>query len=238
MTVLRTNDDTAPGTWFPDAPAPAWAVAGIAALLVAGGADVLRAALGEARFTEAGALELASAAGYLLALAVFAARALHPRHCWPVPVLLLAGAARELDLDKRLTDPGLLQARLYTGDAPLAVKLAGLAVVVAILAAAFVLVVRDGPGWVRALSAGARRAWWAVAALALAAASKSLDGVGRKLRPLGIEVAEVLDTAAALVEEVLELGIPIAIVLAMTARPAARARGGEDRGGGARADAR
>lgn len=238
MTAARPNDDIAPAAWFPDLAPPGWAVAGIAALLVAGASDVLRAGLGEARFSEGGALELASAAGYLLALAVFAARALRPGRCWPVPVLLLAGAARELDLDKRLTDPGLLQARLYTGDAPLAVKLAGLAVVLAILGAALVLVVRDGPGWVRALAAGARRAWWAAAALGLAIVSKSLDGVGRKLRPLGIEVTDALDTAAALVEEVLELGIPVAIVLAMTARPNARARGAEDRAGKARADAR
>ena len=194
---------------------PRWAVAGMALLVLAGLADVLRAALGEARFSEGGAIEMGSAAGYVLALAVLAARAPPLRTAWPAAALLLAAAARELDLDKRLTDPGLLQSRLYTGDAPLAVKLAGAAVVLAILAAALALALRDGPRWVRGLMAGARRAWWVAAALALAVVSKSLDGLGRKLRPLGIDVPATVDRAAALCEEVLELGIPLALILAL-----------------------
>ena len=215
MTFVRTGEDPSGAVRVPPEGLPAWAAAGMALLLLAGLADVVRAAFGEARFSEGGALEMASAAGYVLALAVLAARTPRLPAAWPTAVLLLAAAARELDLDKRLTDPGLLQSRLYTGDASLAVKLAGAAVVLAILAAALTLALREGPGWVRGLAAGARRAWWVAGALALAAVSKSLDGLGRKLRPLGIEVPDAIDRAASLCEEVLELGIPLTLILAL-----------------------
>ena len=223
MTVLRTDHDGPDGPWFPDRGLPGWAAAGIAVLLLAGALDAARALLADGRLTERGGLEVASAAGYALGLAVFAARAARPLAAWAVPVLLLAAAARELDLDKRLTDPGILQARLYTGDAPLAVKAAGLAAVLLVLAAAASLLAREGPGWMRALGAGARRAWWVAAALALALVSKSLDGIGRKLRPLGLDVPDAMNRAASFAEEALELGIPVALILAMTAGPSGAA---------------
>ena len=215
MTLVRTGEGASGAVRVPPEGLPPWAAAGMALLLLAGLADVVRAAFGEAGFSEGGALEMASAAGYVLALAVLAVRTPRLPAAWPAAVLLLAAAARELDLDKRLTDPGILQSRLYTGDAPLAVKLAGAAVVLAILAAAGTLARREGPRWVRGLAAGVRRAWWVAGALALAVVSKSLDGLGRKLRPLGIDVPATLDRAASLSEEVLELGIPVALLLAM-----------------------
>lgn len=211
MTFLRHNDDRSATV------VPPWVATGIALLLLAGAADVLRAALGVPHFAEDGPLEMASAAGYLLALAVLASRAAHRVAAWPVAVLLIAAAARELDFDKRFTEPGILQSRLYTGDAALGLKLAGLAAVTAVLAAAAVLCRRHGADWLRGLAAGAAGAWWLAGALALALVSKSLDGLGRKLRPLGVEVPAGLDRAASLAEEALELGIPVAVVLAMVA---------------------
>ncbi len=212
MTFAQRNDDTAPARVAHRLAGP-----GVAILLLAGASDIVRTVLQGKDFAEDGALEIASATGYVLALAVLAGRASGLRGAWPAAVLLLAGAARELDLDKRFTEPGLLQSRLYTGDAALAVKLVGLAVILAILAAAGTLILRDGRAWLRGLAAGAGPAWWVAGALGLAALSKTLDGLGRKLAGVGIDLPGALDRAASLSEEVLELGIPIALILALTA---------------------
>ncbi len=211
MTYLRQDDDPAA-----DEAVPRLAALGIAILLLAGASDIALAALHGRGFAEGGALEIASAAGYVLALVVLAGRAKGLRESWPAAVLLLAGAARELDLDKRFTEPRLLQSRLYAGDAPIAVKLAGLAVICAVLAAAAVLIRRDGRAWLRGLAAGARPAWCVAAAIGLAALSKTLDGLARKLAGVGIDLPAALDRAASLSEEVLELGIPVALILALT----------------------
>ena len=59
------------------------------------------------------------------------------------------------------------------------------------------------------------RSWVVGIALALVVTSKSLDGLARKLEPLGILVPEQLNELATRFEEVFELGISIAIFYAI-----------------------
>jgi hypothetical protein len=53
------------------------------------------------------------------------------------------------------------------------------------------------------------------AAVAVAVIAKSLDGLSRKLAPLGIEVSETLNNQTTLIEEGLELAIPAFLILAV-----------------------
>jgi hypothetical protein len=86
--------------------------------------------------------------------------------------------------------------------------------------AAFVILrnVRFGlrNGW-QALRAGQLWPWFAVLAGALVVATKSVDGLGRKMLDFGIVISEDLDATAALAEEVGEAFIPVCAILAMLA---------------------
>ncbi|MBM9594786.1 hypothetical protein [Roseitranquillus sediminis] len=174
---------------------------------------------------EEGAIETGSAILYLVAFALFlwAARG-YRRLYWPVPVLILAMAMRELDFDKRFTSEGLLSIKILTYDTLLIEKMIGVLVVGGLIVTIVVLLRRTARHFVREVFARGRWAIYLAAALALTVISKSLDGLGRKLEPLGIIVPERIDELAGQSEEVLELGIPIFIIMSILAafRPAVR----------------
>lgn len=127
------------------------------------------------------------------------------RSTWQIPAGFALLGARELDFDKRFLSEGILQARLYTGDAPLWEKAIGLAVVAVILLTAIRLLRHGGPQVLAALKAGAAWAWSAVGALALLVVSKSIDGIDRKLDDFGIELSAGVVERAMVAEELMEL---------------------------------
>lgn len=135
---------------------------------------------------------------------------------WYVTVLFALMAARELDFDKRFTEKGVLQLRLYTGDYPLSEKLIGAAVVLLLLTA-LVLVVRRGLPAARTAIAEGRGdwAWTAFAGLALMVISKPLDGLGRRLDPLGVDLSPSMVALASFLEEGLEMAFGFALLLAV-----------------------
>ena len=135
---------------------------------------------------------------------------------WEVPVALLLALARELDFDKAFTGEGILQARLYTGPSPLAEKAIGLAIVALILVAAWRLARRGLPAVLRAMGRRAVWAWLAVLSIAAIGGAKVLlDGAGRKLLPLGIEISEELNAFLGTAEEWVELAGGIGLLLAV-----------------------
>ncbi len=168
---------------------------------------------------EGGGLENASAVLYVVAAVVFFVTA--PARVWPrlfhVPALMVLFAMREMDFDKAFTPAGVLSLRLYSGDAPLTTKL--IAGAVAVFAVYVILRnvwfgVRSG--W-QALLAGRLWPWFAILAGALVVATKSVDGLGRKLLDVGIVISDDLDAAASLWEEVGEVFIPVCAILAILA---------------------
>lgn len=134
---------------------------------------------------------------------------------WHLPMLTTLLAMRELDFDKRFVESSVLKLRLYTGDAPLGVKLIGGAVIVLILLCLFRLVRHSGPNLWQALG---KREGWAVliplAGLAVVVA-KGLDGLGRKLAPLGIALTDAQEAWAATSEEALEFLFAAALLSAL-----------------------
>lgn len=145
----------------------------------------------------------------------------HARSGWHVPVILVLMALRELDFDKRFTSEGVLQLRLYSGPAPLWEKAVGLAVIVLVLVCIVRLAWLNLPGWWRGLQQGAASAWLATGAVLVIVIAKSMDGIDRKLAPLGVTLASETITVAGRLEEMLELAAYIMLAQAAVylARP-------------------
>ncbi|MFC0198942.1 hypothetical protein [Paracoccus rhizosphaerae] len=157
----------------------------------------------KAFFSEAGPIERLSAGFLLLSFAWLALRRDASR--WHQVVLILAAALRELDWDKAFTERGVLSLGLYTGDHPMGQKLAGAAVLVVLVWAVQRLLRRDLRPWLVGLRRGVGTSWAMLAAVLLYVMAKTLDGLGRKLAPLGVETSQQLNEVAGRSEEVLEL---------------------------------
>lgn len=151
-----------------------------------------------------------------LVLYIFAIVVLLSRRYFGVPIVWSAMFAlafclmRELDFDKRFTSIGLLKTQLYfTDTAPLYERLIGIAVGVALVAVVLTLIVRHGRIQLRRLLAFDPVAIGVFAGLALMGLSKAMDGIGRKLSDIGIDISEESVWMFDAVEEALEFGIPL-----------------------------
>lgn len=161
-------------------------------------------------FAESGPIERLSALYLILSAGLLAM--MSERGRWHQVVLVAAAGLRELDWDKAFTDSGVLSLRLYSGDAPLIQKAAGLVVLSVLIVAGIRLLRRDLGPWLRDLRAGRLAAWLIALILMMHAVAKSLDGLGRKLAPWGVDLAEWTNRLAGRSEEALELVAAILIL--------------------------
>ncbi|SHI89588.1 hypothetical protein SAMN04488012_103239 [Palleronia salina] len=160
---------------------------------------------------EGGSIETVSAV--LLAMAAVAHARLHDlRRDWHVPVGLLLLSLRELDADKAFTTEGILQSNLYTDPAPWPEKVIGGAVVLLALVVLYRLARYQLVPWLRGLWAGDGWAWTFTLAGVLVVVAKSLDGIARKLAPLGIDVSNDLARFSGRVEESFELIFALCLI--------------------------
>lgn len=170
---------------------------------------------------ENGPVETASAVGFALcALAVWMRTGTGAGTKALVSALMLVLTARELDVDKRFFTRGLFKSSQYLrDDVPFGEKIVSAAILLAILGCLLALVVRER----RTLRAALRR--WHAGTMALAVTvifagiAKSLDGIGRKLAPLGIEVSADLGVYLGGVEELMELAIMALLLVAILCWP-------------------
>lgn len=204
----------------------AWAV--ILALLVVFAAQMavvnaLPEATQDILLAEGGFYETLSVLGYLLCIAALAWILRGTlRQVWYLPLLLAVMAGRELDLDKALFTRGLFKARQYTGaDVPLAERLIAGLILAVILAAIITLIWRHAKPFAAALVRGRAWAGALILGLGFTVAYKLLDGIARKLAPLGVEVSADAERTAFVVEEIGELGIPVMFLAAILLRPGA-----------------
>lgn len=161
----------------------------------------------KALFSEGGPVETMSAIFLMAAALWVTVDILRQRRfrSWHLAVLLWAAAMRELDLDKAYTQSGILSLRLYSGDAPLAQKLIGGAILVLLIVAGLRLLARNLPVFLRRLRRFRAQEWLLVLGLALLIVAKTIDGLARKLAPMGIEVADWVSGFAGRAEESMEL---------------------------------
>jgi len=209
--ILHSDTTTRPAVFW-----PFWLALACAGATIAWG--FLTGLAFEDYHQENGPIETAGFMAFVLAAVAMVALA--PERAlgrsWFVTVLFALMAARELDFDKRFTEKGVLQLRLYSGDYPLGEKLIGAFFVCLILLAVFLVLRRGIPAALGALRAGQGDwVWVTLAAIAMMVISKPLDGLGRRLEPFGVVLSERADTLSVFFEESLELGFALALVLAV-----------------------
>lgn len=176
--------------------------------------DLVRSPEGKWMLREGGGIESVTAVllGYM---SLLYAGSRNGSGNWHVAVGLLLLAMRELDFDKRFTSEGVLQLRLYSGDSPLWEKIIGAAVVfVAIAVLVRLAMFQLGP-WVRALLRGASWAWLFALSGVLVVVAKMLDGLARKLSPLGINVPDDMSDLSSRVEELFEFYFALALLASL-----------------------
>ncbi|HCG95131.1 MAG TPA: hypothetical protein DEX20_05850 [Halieaceae bacterium] len=164
---------------------------------------------------ETGPIERASALGYFLCVGYMllaGGRDFAKRRAYIIVLVTLFGC-RELDFDKRFTTMGILRSRFYmSSEVPLLEKLVGLIVIALLLWAVINIVKNHLTSTLANLSKLNERAVGVLMIFVLLAVSKSIDGLARKLKPLGVETSQQVSFLASSVEEVMELGVPILMI--------------------------
>ena len=136
---------------------------------------------------------------------------------WLSTTAVLLLMFREMDFDKSFTTMGIFKSRFYkSSEVPLIEKLVA-GVVIIFIIVIFFLLVRH---YIRSVLSEAKRnlnaEWGVFIAIALAAISKLvLDGLPRKLGNIGLESSDIIKNYHGFLEEVLELGIPVTLLMAL-----------------------
>ena len=166
--------------------------------------------------TESGLIERASALGYfacaLYMMAKGGSEFIRTRGYFVVLVTLFA--CRELDFDKAFTTIGIPEIPFFVSpDVPLGEKLAGFIVISILIWSVYKILSQHFQSFLSDLRERTLEAIGVAIVFFLLAFSKSIDGLPRKLQPLGIEVSAETNAFFGALEEVLELGIPVYIAL-------------------------
>ena len=133
------------------------------------------------------------------------------------PLIVLVLLFRELDFDKAFTTMGIFKSRFYKSpDVPVLEKLIAICVITLIAIVFFALVRHYGRSVMNGFFRGAKTECGIVTAFALGCFSKVvLDGLSRKFEKLGISTSEFIIQNYGILEEVLELGIPVSLLFAI-----------------------
>jgi hypothetical protein len=166
--------------------------------------------------SESGPVEMVSAIGYVLCAAsiLWLAGNWHGRLA-AVGLMIMFGL-REMDFHSRFTSMNLSKIKFYLSpDVALLEKLIGGAVLAMFVYFVFRLFQLEGRTWLADLRRGRACAFGVLFAMLCAVASKSLDGLARKLADFNVQISSQTSNYATLFEEVLELGIPVMIGLSI-----------------------
>lgn len=166
--------------------------------------------------SEGGPIQVFSAAGYLVVTTTLVREmdgASLRRH-WYLPVIPLAMCLREMDFQTHFTTYSITKTSFYVSpDVPLWEKAFGIFVFAVLGTAGYLLAVRCGKAFLHGLRSLDVTSVAVAAAMVSAVASKVLDGAASNLDFLGISVQSTM--LSLVVEEVLELGIPIFMAIAV-----------------------
>lgn len=165
---------------------------------------------------EVGPIEIATTAAYALALGYILYLGLYSSVKWIfwLTVLLML---RELDFDARFTDRKITSPKFFFDhEIPILQKIYGL-ILLAVFALVVVKVISTHAAAFLAEMKGRTGLGLAILlAFAVAGTSKLIDGAHRKLAYIGLEISQQGATAFELMEETLELGVPLLIIVAVS----------------------
>lgn len=166
---------------------------------------------------EGGVIETATVVlyGVLIALLVFLRRLQWFWGNFLCALCLLVLLFRELDFDKAFTTMGIFKSNFYKSETiSIVEKSAGLLVILIILAVFGTTLKRYGKGLLTGIKQLKKPELGVLTAVLLAMVSKLiLDGLPRKLGDIGITLNDFLHEHYGIVEEVLEVGIPLSLLM-------------------------
>lgn len=170
----------------------------------------------ESFLREGGPVEMASALIYFFCFGLVAAWGrLFFFEAYPYFALVpLLFGLRELDIDKAFTTTGIFKIRFFTSaEVPFYEKIFGFLLITALLYMIYALIRHQTKNYLGELRKRTPLAIGASLVAGLTIVSKTLDGLGRKLESVGINVSESVNNHSSELEEILELGIPIAMII-------------------------
>ncbi len=174
----------------------------------------------EKLFREGGFIETLSVIAYFATLALCLIRGGLPwlRTHYDIAAILIFLGLRELDFDKRFTTMGIFKSKFFaSGEVAATEKIIG-AIVILLLAALIIQLSRKYTATLilrlKKCDAVTFGVWIAFLVLLF---SKAIDGLDRKLKGFGIEISYLFTENAAALEETLELGAPVILLIAANA---------------------
>lgn len=193
--------------------------------LIWGVISQMESSLALALIQENGPIETATAAFFFIgSLLIFTGPEIARR--WPAAAILLIFGLRELDFHSRFTTMNLTKSRFYLSpDVPFAEKLFGLCVLLFFLVCIYLLIKHYGKTFLRQLRLLDGLSVTLATSFLFLVVAKSIDGLPRKLKPLGITMDDTARLLATAGEELLELGGSILMLTcAIVARKLGRSR--------------
>ena len=164
---------------------------------------------------EGGIIETFSAIGYFVAALLILVKGkwsyIQKYHYFFILILMFG--LRELDFHKKFTTMGMFKSRFYLSDTvPMSEKLIGLMVILLILYIFIRIIKNHSKGFFKKIKAFSPVHIGGLLTFMILAFSKSIDGLSRKLGQLNIVIEQQTSTNFEVIEEVLELGIPLLII--------------------------
>jgi len=169
---------------------------------------------------EDGVIESATALGYFLCIVfmIYKGKLAYLKRHHDLFLLIVFFMLRELDFDKKFTTIGLLKIQFFISNrVPLVEKTIGTIIVLSLVYVVFSVLYRYSKGFWFGLKNHSIVSIGALIVAIFLVVSKSLDGISRKLSEFGIDIGDQASMHASAVEEILEFGIPIILILTFSA---------------------
>ncbi|MCG8426195.1 MAG: hypothetical protein MI754_02415 [Chromatiales bacterium] len=165
---------------------------------------------------EAGVVEFTTAVGYLLCalLILYEGKLQYLRKYHYFFLIIVLFGLRELDFHKQFTSMSILKSRFYlSSDVPVMEKVIGLLVILLLIYIVYSIIKNHFSRFIADLKKRSIVAIGAANAILFLVVSKVMDGLERKLKPVGVELSDRLGEYVFALEEILELGIPYILML-------------------------
>lgn len=167
-------------------------------------------------FDEGGIIEVASAIGYFLCalLILYKGKINYLRKYYYFILLIIMCGFRELDFHKRFTTMGILKIKFFISPSvPFTEKLVGFLIVLLLLHVLISIYRYHFRQFIEGLKNHSTISIGVFIIMILLGVSKTLDGISRKMGSFEIEIESQIAIHLAALEEVLELGIPMFLLL-------------------------
>lgn len=164
---------------------------------------------------EGGVIETLSALGYFLCalLVMLAGKWSYIKRYDYFFILIILFGLRELDFDKRFTTMGMFKSKFYLSNSvPVIEKLAGLLVITILLYIVISIIKNHSKDFSRKIKQKSPVHIGGLLTFLVLVFTKTIDGIGRKLGDLNFVIEKHTSIIFEVVEEVLELGIPLLII--------------------------